>query len=164
MSELTSSKRHGGLGRTLLWLSILLTVLLLGFVTALSIRSNPYVSDVEQGGISKFMFIEECRKELEDAGKLPVNLGGQSVALEQVLAQSRPLAAGERIQAETNSEAHEIVRAAQEAEGGGWNMTLPVLLSVEGPKGSTPLGQLGLQCTHEKASGKTTASILPPNQ
>lgn len=49
MSELTSSKRHGGAGRTLLWLAILLSLLLLGFVTALSIRANPYVSNVQQG-------------------------------------------------------------------------------------------------------------------
>ncbi|SMB90353.1 hypothetical protein [Deinococcus hopiensis] len=164
MSELTSSKRHGGAGRTLLWLAILLSLLLLGFVTALSIRANPYVSNVQQGGISKFKFIEECKDQLSEAGKLPVNLGGQSTTLEQVLAQSRPLKAGEHILAELNAEPREVVRAAQVAQTGGWAMTTPVLLSVEGPQGSTPLGQLGLQCAHEKDSGKTVASILPPSQ
>lgn len=164
MSELTSSKRHGGLGRTLLWLAILLSVLLLGFVTALTIRANPYVSDVKGNGISKFHFIEECREQLEDAGKLSMNMGGQSLTLEQALAQSRPLKPGERIQAELEAEPAEVVRAAQSAPTGGWGLTLPVVLSVEGQQGSTPLGQLGLQCAHDKATGKTVASILPPSQ
>jgi len=164
MSELTSSKRHGGAGRTLLWLAILLSVLLLGFVTALTVRANPYVSDIKQGGISKFHFIEECKEQLEDAGKLSMSMGGQSLTLEQALAQSRPLKPGERVHAELEAEPSAIIRAAQTVPDGGWGMTAPVLLSVRGPQGDTPLGPLGLQCAYSKATKKTVASILPPSQ
>ena len=59
---------HGTVGRTLLWLAILLSVALLTFVTLLAIRSNPLYSNAEANGISKYKFIEFCKDEL--SGKL----------------------------------------------------------------------------------------------
>ncbi|BDP43035.1 hypothetical protein DAETH_30040 [Deinococcus aetherius] len=152
MSELTSSRRHGKLGRTLLWVSIALSVLLLGFVTALSIRTNPYYSDAEANGISKYIFIEECREQLAEARELETLRG--------VLQQTGQLRQGQNLHADIGAEPGEIVANTQAVPGGGWALSAPANISVEGQ--SSVLGQLGMQCTHDKAQNRTVAQIQLP--
>lgn len=154
MSELTSSKRHGNLGRTLLWVAILLSVLLLGFVTALSIRANPYYSDAETNGISKFIFLEECRDGIREAEQL--------TALRGVLQQGGQLQQGQNLHAEIASEPSELVRNVQSAPGGGWTLTAPANISIQGQ--TAVLGQLGAQCAYDKARRRTNAQLQLPGQ
>lgn len=154
MSELTSSKRHGNLGRTLLWVAIVLSVLLLGFVTALSIRTNPYYSDVRANGISKFKFLEECREGVREAEQL--------AALRGVLQQGGQLQPGQNLHAEIASEPRELVQNVQTAQGGGWTLTAPANISIQGQ--TAVLGQLGAQCSYTKAQGRTVAQLQLPGQ
>ena len=57
---------HGAVGRTLLWVAIILSVALLSFVTLLAIRNNPLYSNAEANGISKYKFIEFCKDKMTD--------------------------------------------------------------------------------------------------
>lgn len=152
MSELTSSKRHGNLGRTLLWVAIVLSVLLLGFVTALTIRANPYVSDREANGISKYKFLEACKKQLSEDEQL--------VSLQGLLQQSGQLQAGQRLTAEIAADPAVLVESVQVVPEGGWSMTVPANIQVNG--GGVPLGQLPFQCAHSKAENRTTAQLQLP--
>ncbi len=152
MSELTSSRRHGGLGRTLLWVSIVLSVLLLGFVTALTIRTNPYDSDAEANGISKFKFIEECREQLAESQELETLRG--------VLQQTGQLRPNQNLHADIGAEPSEIVANTQAAAQGGWTLSAPANISIEGQR--AVLGQLGMQCTHDKAQNRTVAQLQLP--
>lgn len=154
MSELTSSKRHGNVGRTLLWVAILLSVLLLGFVTALSIRANPYYSDVGANGISKFEFLEKCRDGIREAEQL--------TALRGVLQQGGQLQQGQNLHAELASEPRELVRNAQTAPGGGWTLTGLANISIQGQ--TAVLGQLPAQCVYDKAQRRTAAQLQLPGQ
>jgi hypothetical protein len=152
MSELTSSRRHGGAGRTLLWVAIALSVLLLGFVTALSIRANPYASDYEANGISKFKFIEQCREQLAGAQQLE--------ELKGVLQQTGQLRPNQALRADLAAEPSGIVAGTQAAPGGGWTLTGPADIRIEGQ--TAVLGQLGMQCVHDKAQGRTVAQLQIP--
>lgn len=171
MSELTSTSTHhsthqSGAGRLLLWLALLLTVALLGFITYSAIRHNPIYSDRELNGISKYHFIESCKELAKDAEKLSVNAGVQAIGLKEFMQQVRPLAAGEKIQTSFEAESTAIVKATQVAPtGGGWVMAgLPVTLSIVTAGKANPLGQLPMQCAYSKADGKTTATLQLPNQ
>lgn len=154
MSELTSPKRHGNVGRTLLWVAILLSVLLLGFVTALSIRSNPYYSDARANGISKFEFLEECREGIREAEQL--------TALRGVLQQGGQLQPGQNLHAEIAATPSELVRNVQTVPGGGWTLTGPADISIRGQ--TAVLGQLGAQCAYDKAQRRTVAQLQLPGQ
>ncbi|MVN88090.1 hypothetical protein GO986_15160 [Deinococcus sp. HMF7620] len=164
MSEHTSSNRHGGLGRTLLWVAVVLTVALLSFVMAVTTRSNPIYSDREANGISKYKFIEVCKEALEDNDELTVSAGGQSLPLKTLVEQGSPLKPGDEIHAELEAEPAQVVRAAQPAEGGGWTMTGPVTIAVHSGERVNALGQLPLQCSHDKKTGKTIAQLSLPGQ
>ncbi len=164
MSEHTSTNRHGGAGRALLWVAIALTVALLGFVTIFVSQRNPIYSDRDAGGISKFKFIEACKEVLEDTEELTVGAGGQSLPLKTLVEQGSPLKPGDKIHAELEAEPTEIVRAAQLAEGGGWAMTLPTTIAIHSGERVTTLGQLPMQCSHDKKTGKTTAQLALPGQ
>ncbi|WP_034385521.1 hypothetical protein [Deinococcus sp. YIM 77859] len=152
MSELTSSKRHGGLGRTLLWVAILLSLLLLGFVTALTVRANPYYSDPAANGISKFKFLEACKEGLHEAQQL--------TTLKTVLQQAGQLQPNQNLVAELAAEPAERVRSIQTVPGGGWTLTTPADIRIAGQ--SAPLGQLPVVCTHDKAQGRTDVQLQLP--
>ncbi len=156
MSQLTSNqrnKRHGALGRGLLWLAVILTVALLSFVTALAIRNNPLYSDAATNGLSKYKFIEFCKdkmtEQLDAFAKQP---------------------GGAKISAAYNS--RDIVSSVSEgvltqpAAGAtslpprlpGWSMISQVKLSREGfPSQTVPFA-----CQYEK--GKEIQLNLQPQQ
>ncbi|WP_295817970.1 hypothetical protein [uncultured Deinococcus sp.] len=164
MSELTQTKSRSGVGRALHWLALLLTFLLLGFVTAVAVRNNPIYSDRAANGVSKYHFIEECKEAAADAETLTVSAGGQAIPLETLVTQSRPLATGERIGSSLEAPSAAVVSGTQPLDGGGWTLTgVPVTISVIG-KTTTPLGQLPLQCAYDKKAGKTTAQLQLPGQ
>ena len=60
-----SSTTRSPLGRIFLWVAIVLSLALLGFVTALTIRNNPYLSDAQTNGVSKYKFLEGCKNEMQ---------------------------------------------------------------------------------------------------
>ena len=91
MSEHTKTTSHGGAGRALLWVALLLTLALLGFVTATAVRNNPIYSDREANGISKYRFIENCKELTHDTEELTVGAAGQSIPLKTLIEQSAPL-------------------------------------------------------------------------
>lgn len=154
MSELTSSHRHGGLGRTLLWIAILLSVLLLGFVVALTVRANPYYSDRAANGISKFRFLEACKEDVRRAEQLP--------ALAGVLRQAGQLGPNQSLHAELAPGSRDLVQSVQSVPGGGWALTAPANIGIQGQ--TAVLGQLGAQCTYDKAQGRTVAQLQLPGQ
>lgn len=57
---------HGTTGKVLLWVAILLSVALLGFMTVWAVRNNPLYSNAEANGLSKYKFIEQCKDKLAD--------------------------------------------------------------------------------------------------
>ncbi|GAA5514557.1 hypothetical protein Dcar01_03313 [Deinococcus carri] len=152
MSELTSPRRHGNLGRTLLWVAILLSLLLLGFVTALTVRHNPYYSDRNANGISKFRFLEECKEGLHRSPELD--------QLRGVLQQGGQLQQGQNLHAELAPAPRDLVNSIQTIPGGGWALTAPANISVQGQ--TAVLGQLGAQCAYDKAQGRTVAQLQLP--
>ena len=81
MTERTVTQAGRDKGRILLWLMILLSVLLLGFVTVFTARHNPLYSDRDAYGISKYKFIEACKERLHEPNELSLNLQGQAVPL-----------------------------------------------------------------------------------
>jgi hypothetical protein len=164
MSEHTKTTGHGGAGRALLWVAILLSVTLLGFVTATAVRNNPIYSDRDANGISKYKFIEACKELTHDTDELTVGAAGQSIPLKTLIEQSAPLKAGDSIHADLEAEPVEIVRATQTIEGGGWSLTAPATVSVHSGGRVNTLGQLPLQCTHDRETGKTTAQLSLPGQ
>ncbi|WP_309572658.1 hypothetical protein [Deinococcus sp.] len=164
MSELTQTKSRSGVGRTLLWLALLLTMALLGFVTVTAVRNNPIYSDRDANGISKYRFIEQCKEAAADAETLTVNASGQAVPLKTLVTQSRPLATGERIGSSLDAPAAAVVAGTQSVNGGGWALGgVPVTISVIGKTTST-LGQLPMQCSYDKKAAKTTAQLQLPGQ
>ncbi|WP_229777679.1 MULTISPECIES: hypothetical protein [Deinococcus] len=165
MSEHTKTTSHGGAGRALLWLAILLTLALLGFVTATAVRNNPIYSDREANGISKYKFIEACKELAHDTENLAVGAAGQSIPLKTLIEQSgAPLKAGDSIHADLDAEPAQIIKATQTVEGGGWTLTAPATVAVHSAGRENTLGQLPLQCAHDKATGKTTAQLSLPGQ
>lgn len=152
MSELTSPKRHGSLGRTLLWVAILLSLLLLGFVTALAIRANPYYSDAETHGISKFRFLETCKEGLREAEQL--------TTLKNVLQQAGQLQPNQSLVAELAAEPAERVESIQTVPGGGWTLTTPADIRIAGQ--TAVLGQLPVLCSYDKAQGRTNVQLQLP--
>ncbi|TSA81391.1 hypothetical protein FNU79_15410 [Deinococcus detaillensis] len=57
---------RGTTGKVLLWVALLLSVALLGFMTVWAVRSNPLYSNAEANGLSKYKFIEQCKDKLAD--------------------------------------------------------------------------------------------------
>ncbi|ALW87938.1 hypothetical protein AUC44_02675 [Deinococcus actinosclerus] len=164
MSKHTTSTSHGGAGRALLWVAILLTVALLGFVTATAVRNNPINSDRVANGVSKYHFIEECKELAHDSEQLTVGAMGQTIPLKTLVEQSSPLKAGDEIHASLEATSAEIVRATQTVEGGGWTLTAPATIAVHNGANVKTLGQLPMACTHDKKTGKTTATLQLPGQ
>lgn len=161
----TSTPRSGGAGRPLLWLVLLLSLALLSFVTVSAVRANPIYSDRDTHGISKYLFLEECKELVQDTAKLSVGAMGQAVPLKTLVEQSRPLAAGERLGTSLEVESTQLVRAVQTVDAGGWTLSgLPVTINILKGSASTPLGQLPLECRHDKKTGKTTAQLQLPGQ
>ncbi|GAA5532371.1 hypothetical protein [Deinococcus aluminii] len=154
MSELTSSQRHGNVGRTLLWVAILLSVLLLGFVTALTVRHNPYYSDRAANGISKFRFLEACKEGIGQAEQL--------TTLKSVLQQTGQLQPNQNLRAEIAAEPRQLVQSVQTLPGGGWTLAAPANIGIQGQ--TAVLGQLGAQCVYDKAQGRTVAQLQLPGQ
>ncbi len=163
MSELTSNKRHGGVGRALLWVAVVLTVALLGFVTAVAVRSNPIYSDRDANGVSKYKFIEECRELLEDTDKLTVGAQGQALPLKALVEQSAPLGKNDELHATLEAEPAQIIRATENIEGGGWTLTAPATIAVHSGSKTRALGQLPMQCAHVKGQ-ETQAQLQLPGQ
>ncbi|UBV42895.1 hypothetical protein LAJ19_01300 [Deinococcus taeanensis] len=164
MSEHTKSTSHGGAGRALLWVAILLTLALLSFVTATAVRHNPIYSDRDANGISKYRFIEECKEIAEDSEALTVGAMGQTIPLKTLVEQSSPLKTGDELRATLDAEPREIIKATQTVEGGGWTLTAPAAISIHNGARVSTLGQLPMACTHDKKTGKTTATLNLPGQ
>ncbi|WP_291432301.1 hypothetical protein [Deinococcus sp.] len=164
MSEHTKTTSHGGAGRALLWVVLLLTLALLGFVTATAVRHNPIYSDREANGISRYRFIENCKELAHDTEELTVGAAGQSIPLKTLIEQSAPLKSGDTIHADLDAEPAQIIKATQTTEGGGWTFTVPATVAVHNGERINILGQLPLQCAHDKKTGKTTAQLSLPGQ
>ncbi|MFC4638936.1 hypothetical protein [Deinococcus hohokamensis] len=160
----TSSSRRSGAGRLLLWLALLLSVALLGFVVAVTSRANPLQSDRETNGISKYKFLQQCRELAEDAEKLTVSAMGQSIPLKTLVEQGQPLQAGDELHAELDAGSVALVRAVQPVQAGGWSMTTPTTIGVRRNGALQTLGQLPLSCSYSKKEGKVVAQVQLPNQ
>lgn len=163
INELTHPKDSAA-GKVLLWLGILLAAALLGFVTVTAIRHNPLNTDVAANGISKFKFIDECKTLATEPEKLSMSMGGQSMTLNDLVKQSSPLKDGESIQSTVKTESVQLIEAASSVEGGGWSMTAPVNVAIQGKTGIRTLGTLPMQCAYSKKDGKTTANLQVPGQ
>ncbi|WP_146202713.1 hypothetical protein [Deinococcus irradiatisoli] len=156
MSQLTSNqrnKRHGSMGRGLLWLAIVLSVALLGFVTALAIRNNPLYSDAATNGISKYKFIEFCKdkmtEQLDAFAKQP---GGAKIDA-AYNARDIVSSVSEGVQPQPAAGATSLP-----ARVPGWSMVSQVKLSREGFASQT----VPFACQYEK--GKEVQLNLQPQQ
>ncbi|MFD1732112.1 hypothetical protein ACFSC4_15255 [Deinococcus malanensis] len=164
MSNQTSSSHRGAAGRTLLWLAILLSLLLLGFVVAVTSRANPLYSDRETHGISKYKFLHECKELAEDSENLTVAAMGQSIPLKTLISQGQPLGPQDHVHAELEADSVELVEAVQPVQAGGWTMTMPATIGVTRGGTARTLGELPLVCSYSKSEGKVVAQVQLPSQ
>lgn len=164
MNEFTSPKRNSSAGRPWLWLALLLGALLLGYVTAMGIRHNPYVSDVDANGVSKYRFLRECRELMQDADKLNVAAMGQSIPLRTLAGQGQALPATDHVHAELSQTSAQLVNGINAVSGGGWTLTTPATISVTRSGVRQTLGDLPVQCSHSKKDDATTAVVQLPGQ
>lgn len=71
MATSVPARRGATASRVFLWI-VLAALFALGvLLSVLAIRNNPLQSDIAQGGVSKWLFIEECEEKL--AEQLPEN-------------------------------------------------------------------------------------------
>ena len=70
----------------------------------------------------------------------------------------------DELHAAVEAEPAEIIKATQTVEGGGWTLTAPVTIAVHSGERVNTLGQLPMACTHDKKTGKTTATLQLPGQ
>ncbi len=164
MSQHNSITHNRGSSRPWLWLTLLLGLLLFGWVTALTTGNNPYASDRDANGTSKFHFLRECRELAHDAEKLTVGAMGQELPLKTLIEQGQPLGKNDTFHAALEAPSADIVRGITAVQGGGWLMTTPATISVTRSGTNQVLGQLPYQCSYDKKAGKTTAQIQLPSQ
>ncbi len=72
MSEPTAPHSVNRSSQSLAWILSLLSLLLLGIVTAAAIRHNPLYSDHDTYGVSTYRFIENCKEELQRPSEIKV--------------------------------------------------------------------------------------------
>lgn len=159
MTERTVTQAGRDKGRILLWLMILLSVLLLGFVTVFTVRHNPLYSDRDAYGISKYKFIEACKERLHEPAELSLNLQGQSVPLGQALTQANQLRQGERAVVETTATPTQIVQGVQEAAPGQLGLIVPVLIAAGNGEARRPLAQASMQCLYDRTTARANVTL-----
>ncbi len=71
MTPPSSRSRRGNAGKFWLWLAIALLIALGAYGSYAAFAANPYVSDVRGNGVSKWLFLNDCKQELR--AKLPAN-------------------------------------------------------------------------------------------
>lgn len=142
MTQAKSPRRSGSVGRTVLWIVIVLLVALGSYASYLGFRANPYVSNEAANGISKWQFLEECKDKL--GGQLRTQLRGQ-------------LPTGWRLQFPPPVQRAEAVSQAQ---GGGWQWQSLVLIRAQ--DGNAVPAQFA--CAHDRASGETRILGVQPAQ
>lgn len=126
----TSKPRASGLAsRVVLWLAVAIMVALgsLGIVAA--VRANPLKTAAEEQGVSKYLFLNECKNKLSE--------------------QIRGVIADADVEFLPPGQ---IVPAVQPRQGGGWTWTSAVLVSSASNGGA---GQAQFTCEHDKATGET---------
>lgn len=145
------------MGRTLLWIAIALTVLLLGWVTATAVRANPIYSDRDAHGVSKYQFIELCREELHTPNELPLMLGpGQTQPLLTAVQGTGEMRANDTLQVVSTATVVQTDQAVQAGENGQLQMTLPVLIQFRDTAGATrPLVPVNMQCSYDKTKAES---------
>ncbi|PYE55229.1 hypothetical protein [Deinococcus yavapaiensis] len=66
MATSVPARRGASASRVFLWL-VLVALLALGtLLTGLAIRNNPLESDAAQGGVSKWLFLQQCQEKLAE--------------------------------------------------------------------------------------------------
>lgn len=159
MTERTVTQAGRDKGRILLWLTILLSLLLLGFVMVYTVRHNPLYSDRETYGISKYKFIEACKERLHEPAELSLNLQGQSVPLGQALTQANQLRQGERAVVEATATPAQIVQGVQAAAPGQLGLILPVVIAAGNGETRRPLAQATMQCLYNREAGRADVTL-----
>lgn len=148
------SPSSGGVGRTALWVTLALTVLLLGYVMAVATRANPIYSDRNAYGISKYRLIEECREHLFEPDNLPLTLGpGQTQSLTATMQSMQALKAGQKLLVESTAEPKAIDDGVLPDANGNLNFSMPVMVKIRDTASGfvKPFAPLMLQCSYNKA-------------
>lgn len=148
------SPSSGGAGRTALWVVLALTVLLLGYVTAVAARANPIYSDRDAYGISKYRLIEECREHLFEPDNLPLTLApGQSQPLAKTMQDMRALNAGQKLLVESTAQPKAIDDGVLPDANGNLNFSMPVMVKISDTASGfvKPFAPLMLQCSYNKS-------------
>ena len=153
MSNSSSSSSGGGIGRTLLWIALALTVLLLGWVTATAVRANPFYSDRDAYGVSKYHFIEQCRERLHAPNDLPLMLGpGQTKSLLTAVKETGEMHDNETLQVVTDATPSQIDQAVRPNQNSQLQLQVPVMIEFKNTAGAVrPLVPVNMQCTYDKS-------------
>lgn len=163
MSNSSSSSPSGSTGRTLLWIALALTVLLLGWVTATAARANPLYSDRGAYGVSKYHFIELCREELRAPNELPLMLGpGQTQTLLEAVKSTGEMHDNETLEVATNAAPAQIDQAVRPNQNNQLQLQLPVMIGFKNQAGAVrPLVPVNMQCTYDKTKvGKDRVQVM----
>lgn len=123
-----------GRGRPLLWLVLLLALIFLGWLTYFTVAHNYYNSHAVYNGISKFRFVEECKREIQHQ----IDEVGQKN--------------GQRFEFSMAKSPQEFLNDVAQIPEGGWRWVSTINLRAAGQPGSQALP---FACQFEKKTGKT---------
>lgn len=151
---------------------LLALALLFGIVTAYAVRLNPLNhNDQATYGISRYVFLDECKKEMENISALPttVLMQGQPVAsdnLSKLIQDAKLLHTGETLGVNTTASSRDMLRQVQpipEAEGQpkvvGLQWQTPVEIHARSGTSDRVISPAVMQCQYDKAKGKPEASL-----
>ena len=159
MSE-TNVKRATGNAGSSFFIFLLALALLLGVVTAYAIKYNPLYSNRDTYGISKYMFIEECKTKLHNASNLDLSMQGQSMKLGEVLQQANQIRAGESIRVYTSAPSRDIVNGVQGLDDNNLGLATPVNIVAQKGTEQRILAPASLQCMYDKTKKETQVQLL----
>lgn len=159
MSESTVKRSSGNAGLPFL-LFLLILALLLGVVTTYAIRYNPLYSDRDAYGISKYMFIEQCKEKLHDASTLDLSMQGQTLKLGEVLQQANQLRTGESIGVHTTAASRDIVGGVQGLDANMLGLATPVNIVAQKGTERRVLAPASMQCMYDKTKKATQVQLV----
>jgi len=137
MTNPSFKRQPSGAGRFVLWIVLLIAGVLMTLATVAAVRANPLYSDEHANGISKYIFLEECKREIRS------QLSETS---------------GARVEYAPAAQRVRQVQVAPKtvAPSGGWAWPTTIRISVPG-QGSQ---DVNIACVYDKSTKKTTVQAL----
>lgn len=169
-----ANAQAGDFSRGLLLSAFIIAFLLLGFVVATAVRNNPLYSDRDTYGLSKYKFIELCKKELDHPENIMLPQGGGNIV--EALKGQGMLDGDKKVKLDTSAiDAKVLVDGAVgvEVDTGRklagkavqekvWQMSIPTELQIIDGAKKNILTTLPFTCQGKRENGKNTVTVSLP--